>query len=345
MSKNIFYVGSFENGFHICSLDTESEKLEYIRCIEHLKPAHIITSKDRKKIFITSEMFGEPGQVASYDISNPIEPKLISAVRCVSQGPCYIQLSDDERFLIGGSYFEGNLEVYPVQNDGKIGDRCFEYQSMATGTAYASGSFGQAVPRIHCVSVVKDTNYVLATDYSGDRIVNFEIDENGALCEKAELFFPKGDAPRQIAFSPMRKDLFYMVTEFSSKVYAVKLDTATGEMAILDSISTLPEEKGSLSASIRVSPDGEFLYVSNRKDKNISVLSLHDNYEKLRYVGAIQDAGYIRDAVPEASGKYLLAAVEDENLIRLYIRNQGNGMCAVKPSKLQAQSPVCFAFV
>lgn len=345
MSKYIFYAASFDDGFNICQLDTEAEKLRHIRYIEHRKPAQFTLSESRKRLYITSEMFGEVGAVSTYDITNPLDPVLLSAVSSGTQGPCYLSLSNDESYLIGGSYFEGNIEVYPVLEDGSLGQRCYEYRSRTTGIAYLPGSFGQAVPRIHCVQPLPDTDYIFATDYSGDRLINFTLDKSGVLHEKAVLSLPEGSAPRLTVLHPVRKDILYLLTEFTSTIYSIKIDIPTGGISIMDCLPSLPENRASFSSAIKVSQDGRFLYVSNRHNKDISVLSLNNNYEKLSYVGELPCAGFVRDVAVDPSGEFLIAGDQEDNIIRLYKRNKQNGMCALLASQIPARTPACFVFL
>jgi 6-phosphogluconolactonase len=345
MGKYLFYAASFDNVFNICELDTETEKLSHIRRIEYDRPAQLILSKNKLRLYVASEMVGAPGGAASFDISNPYNPVLMSRILPGTQGPCYVALTIDEKFLVGTSYFEGNVEVFPVLSDGSLGERCFEHRFTGTGTAYLPGSGGQAVPRAHCVMPLPGTNFLLVTDYSGDRVVCFTIDTKGVLTEVSSVSFAKGDAPRLLAAQPNRNDIIYMVTEYTSLVYVIKVDCESGKLTTISDIHSLAGEKASFSSALRLSHDGKFIYVSNRHNKNISVLSLHDYYERLEYVGALPCAGFVRDVEFAPSADYMVVGDQDTNNILLYKVNRENGMCARLASSVYAETPAYFAFL
>lgn len=345
MSKYIFYAASFDNVLNICELDTDLGKITHLRRVEHPRPAHIALSKDRLRLYIANEMNGLPGGVAAYDITDPVNPVLLSSVTPGSQGPCFIALTNDGKYLVGCSYFEGNIEVFPVNPDGSLSERCFEYRFTATGTASLPGLVDQAVPRSHCVLPVTGSSLMLVTDYSGDSLVCFAINEKGIMENISSVPFPRGDAPRHLARHPVRDDLVYMVTEFTSIVYPIRVDRETGGLTVLKGVHTLSGEKASFSSAIKLSPDGKFVYIPNRNNKNIAILSLHDNYERLEHAGVIPDAGFVRDVEFAPSADYLVTGDQDRNKIILYGVNKENGMCERLGCEIFAETPACFLFL
>ena len=346
MAKYLFYTGSFNDAFSICEFDTDQQKLSHIRKIPHPRPAYLTLSSDQKNLYVASEMCGEPGGVAAFAISDPYNPVLRTHVMPPnSQGPCYILLSDDGKYLLGCSYFEGNVEVFPIYVDGSIGERCCEYRFTTTGTASLPGLTDQFVPHSHGAISIRGSNMVLVTDYSGDRVVCFALDHDGNITEKNSLLFQKGDAPRHLALHPSRDDIVYMVTEFTSMVYSIKVDMKTGALTQLNSIHTLQDEKASLSSAIKVSPNGSFVYVPNRHNKNISVLSLNDSREGFSHVGVLPSVGFVRDLVFDPTGNYIVMGDQHANQIMLYKMNHENGMGAELNSIIETETPACFVFL
>lgn len=346
MSKYIFYAATFGDAFSIAELDTDTQQLTHLRSINQPRPAQLALSKDQTKLYVTSEMYGEPGQVDAYDIRNPLYPVLLSRVFPEnSQGPCYIAISENGRYCVGCSYFEGNVEVFPILENGALGERCFEHRFTATGTAYLAGSYGQAVPRSHGVITLPGTDFILVTDYSGDRVVCFRLEENGSLTEVSSVQFPAGDAPRHLVCNPVYGNIFYMITEYTSMVYSIKIDMESGGMQMLMGLHTLKDAKASFSSGIKISADGKFLYVPNRHQRNISVLKLLENGEVIDHVGVLPNAGFVRDIQPDPTGEFLLAGDQDENKIMLYKVNKESGMCALLASELKVPTPAFFAFI
>jgi 6-phosphogluconolactonase (cycloisomerase 2 family) len=410
MGTELFYVGSFSDEFYLCELETQSGRLSRARSVKHPKPEHMAVSADRTRLYVTAETFGEEGRLSAYDISNPYNPLPISAVPADSQGCCYISVSRDGRHLFGCGYFDGVVDIFPISGDGALGERCHRRRLTGTGTAFIPGSFGQAVPRAHCVLQMPQTGFLLVSDYSGDQLLCFRLtggpgefspgagaaepcgrscgfgggEACGEVCggeacgetggagvygpaggagaaagratasaaagavkmhQAFALDFPKGSAPRHFAPHPSIGGLAYLVTEFSSELYAIRIDPDSGELSILSSAGTMPGGQAEFSSCVSLSPDGGFIYVPNRRNENISVFSLANNPERPEFVGCLPETGFVRDARTDPSGAFLIAGDQKGNLVRLYQRNRQNGMCAPLAAKLELPCPASFVFL
>lgn len=98
----------------------------------------------------------------------------------------------------------------------------------------------------------------------------------GRLEEAACLSLPVGSGPRHLLLHP-EKQLLYLITETSNQMLVVGCE---GErMALLQSHSTLPDRftGESFGASLCLSPDGRFLYGSNRGQDGIVCFKLRED--------------------------------------------------------------------
>jgi 6-phosphogluconolactonase len=107
---------------------------------------------------------------------------------------------------------------------------------------------------------------------------------------------------------------------------------------------TLSAQPG--SADIHVSPDGRFLYASNRADaNNISIFSINENDGRLRLIGTQSTKGLVpRNFVIHPSGNWLLVANQVSNNIVVFKRNQQTGLLAEVGEQLNLPTPVCLVF-
>ena len=108
-----------------------------------------------------------------------------------------------------------------------------------------------------------------------------------------------------------------------------------------------PDFKGKVSAAdIHVSPDGKFLYASNRGEANELAIYSIDKAGKLTFVGRQSVLGRIpRNFAIDPTGKFLLAANQDSNDVIVFKRDLKTGLLTPTGKKIQVEKPVCLKFV
>ena len=102
-----------------------------------------------------------------------------------------------------------------------------------------------------------------------------------------------------------------------------------------------PEQRG--GAAIRISPDGKFLYCSNRSDSGgrIDWFSLEDPMH-LQHVGTVSDGLFFpRDFALSRDGQYLVSAGQREETIILWKRNEQTGALSKLRTISDIPEPVC----
>ncbi len=325
--KYYFYVGSFENELSVCSIDTETLQMEKIGGIPHeFRPAQLSMNHDMTVLYTANENSDGPGGVSSYSLSEPLQPMLTGDIKPGNHGPAYAALTKDGKYLIGASFFDGVAELFRVDKTGAVKELIDSYQFETTGTACNDGTFGQGTPRCHCVYPLKNSNLIAITDYSGDRLTTFAI-ENEKLVLKTEYQFERGEATRFITDCPFRDDLYYVLAEYGSKVHVMQIDEI-GNMKELCCESTLEEEKKQNStAAIKTTKDGKYLYVTNRGYDNIAVFEITNNGEKIERIGFVRTGvGYSRDFSFTPDEEYMLVASMFEGKIYLHKMNHRTGM-------------------
>jgi 6-phosphogluconolactonase len=112
----------------------------------------------------------------------------------------------------------------------------------------------------------------------------------------------------------------------------------------LQTISTLPDNfEGAVSgADIHVSPDGKFLYVSNREDlNNIVIYSIEESTGRLSKVGEQSSGGvHPRNFMIDPTGKYLLVANRHTDNIVVFRRSSETGLLKPTGNEIEVSQPV-----
>ena len=99
------------------------------------------------------------------------------------------------------------------------------------------------------------------------------------------------------------------------------------------------------SAAVRVHPDGNFIYASNRDDEsNLAVFRKEDNGGISR-IQVVKDIPYWpRDFNITPDGKFLLVAGARSNMIELYNIDPQTGLLSKTGLKTELPSPTCILF-
>jgi 6-phosphogluconolactonase len=120
-------------------------------------------------------------------------------------------------------------------------------------------------------------------------------------------------------------------------------------LKLVQNISSHPPDysgtKG--SADIHVSPDGKFLYASNRGDAhNIAIFSINPQNGKLAAKGFQSTLGTVpRNFVIDPTGNYLLAANQQSNNIVIFKRDKETGQLQPTGKEISVPNPVCLVML
>jgi 6-phosphogluconolactonase len=101
------------------------------------------------------------------------------------------------------------------------------------------------------------------------------------------------------------------------------------------------------SADIHVSPDGKFLYCSNRGDaNNIAIFSINPADGKLTLAGHQSTLGKTpRNFNFDPSGNFLLVANQNSDDIFIFKVNKQTGLLTDTGKKISVPNPVCIKWI
>ena len=148
-----------------------------------------------------------------------------------------------------------------------------------------------------------------------------------------------------MVFSPDKKYL-YLLQEMGSAINVYKFNG--GDPKEVQSVDMLPAGfKGTNgAAAIHISPDGRFLYASDRLDASaLMVYAINKETGELSFIQRQLTYGKNpRDFAIDPSGKYLLAANQDSDSILVFRINQSTGTLSFIGNKIDVGNPVCLKF-
>jgi 6-phosphogluconolactonase len=117
----------------------------------------------------------------------------------------------------------------------------------------------------------------------------------------------------------------------------------------MQTLSTLPAggfDGVTSGAEVQITPDGKFLYGSNRGHNSIVIYAIDPATGRLTLVGHEGTQGRIpRHFEVDPTGRYLIVANQDtDNLVMFYI-DPATGRLHTKGITAQAGTPICVRFV
>jgi 6-phosphogluconolactonase len=339
------YTSGNSEGVYVYKFNTETGECRFISTAKSSNPSFLAVSPDKKFVFAVNE--DDPGEVTSFSF-NKTDGRLKQLNQQPSHGrhPCYITVDKTGKWVIVGNYSSGTIAVYPVLQDGSLG--------KATDTVLHEGSSvntdRQEAAHVHATVLGKNNKTLYVPDLGMDKVMIYSFDsKTGKLKEAAMPFVmtEAGTGPRHLDFHPNGK-FAYLMEELTGSVSVYKIEK-DGYLSLLQNISGLPRDFiGDVgSADIHVSPDGKFLYCSNRGESNtIGIFSVSAATGELSWVNYQSTLGKKpRNFNFDPSGNFLLVANQDSDEIVIFKIDHKTGLLTDTGKRVRVPKPVCIKWI
>lgn len=307
-------------------------------------PFFFDVSPDRKHLYaIYAETFGgeKTEQIAAYSL-NASEGTLKEVNRRTTKGTasCFVEVDRTGRSVLVANYSSGSVISYGVQPDGGLSE-------PVTFVQHIGGSVNEArqkEPHAHCFIISPDGRFAFAADLGLDQVVAYSLETKTAQLKPGRQPFVRtmpGAGPRHAIFHPDGRK-FYVINELLNSVTYFEYVPTEGLLIERQTISTLPSDfKGeSYCADLKITPDGRFLYGTNRGHDSLAMYSIGDDGQ-LTLLGIEPSLGKgPQNLAITADGSTLLCAnMPGNNLGVFQIEKDGRLKSAGEP--VQVTSPSC----
>lgn len=308
-------------------------------------PEYLAFSPDQTQLYVANEL---ESTISAYAVD-----RATGALRFLNRQPtgggnaAHLAVDPSGRILVVADYPNGTVAVFPIRPDGSLGRRSGFYQQRGP---HGPNSDRQKGPHAHCVTFSPDGRFVTVCDLGLDRVFVYRVDaEHGTLTPDDPAFasVPPGAGARHSVFSPDGRFL-YVVNEMGGSVCVFAYDAANGALTLRQTISTLPASYHGFngSAEIAVSPDGRFVYASNRGPNSIAVFAASPADGRLTRVEITPSGGDgPRGFALSPDGKWLLCANQNSNNVRVFAVNRNTGRLTLTPAQASIPQPVCVLFL
>lgn len=343
------YTSGKSEGIYVYRFDPETGTADSISTATGISnPSYLAITPNRKYVYAVNENGGKStAQISAFSFDQKTGTlTFLNSQPSGGDGPCYVSVHSSGKWVIAGNYSGGSLSVFPVSSTGSLKPYVQNIQHIGK----SENSTRQEKAHVHATIFSPDQKYVLVPDLGMDKVMNYRFNMNSVKPLSAAPFpyikTEPGSGPRHLEFHPNQKFL-YIIEELKGMVAAYKYQD--GKYSLLQQISSHPDDYTGTrgSADIHISPDGKFLYASNRGDANsIAIFSIDKNTGRLKSVGFQSTQGKTpRNFMIDPSGAYLLVANQQSDNIVIFKRDPETGLLTETGNQIQVPNPVCLKMI
>ena len=287
-------------------------------------------SPDRRFLHVACR--AEPFTVHTYSID-----AATGALRPLSTAPLaasapYIALDRTGRFLLAASYASHLVSVNAIGADGRVAPEPLQVIPTAR--------------HAHAIVVDRTNRFVYVPHLGTDQVFQFLLDpKTGRLAANTPpvVQLAAGTGPRHIIVSSDNR-FAYLLNELVATVTTLALDPHTGVLTEASSASALPPDtklrpgapRGAggpprdtdhdiWAADLHLTPDGRFLYASERTSSTLGGFRVDAATGKLTYLGSTPTERQPRVFRIDPGGRFLVASGEKSDTISVYAIDRASG--------------------
>lgn len=347
----LVYVSAFAKGedasINAYQLELETGKLKLVQQTKGMEhPFFMVLSPNRKFLYAIHApgQFGgtDNEQIAAYEIVGPTgQLKLLNRQSALGTAACYLEIDATGKTVLVANYSSGSVAALPVRPDGSLGE-------AATFIPHADLEVDrpkQAKPHAHCAVVTPDNRFVLTADLGFDLIQSYRLDSAAAKLTPNKQPFVRtspGAGPRHLTFDPQGKRL-YAINELKSSISLFDYLPESGILIEQQTLSTLPPDFDGVSkcADLKFTPNGRFLYGTNRGHDSIARYRI-DDAGRMKLLGIDPSLGKgPQNLAITPNGEFLLCANMPGNNVAVFRIDSSTGSLKQVGEPIAITSPSC----
>lgn len=376
------YTGGTSKGLYSFRFDQHTGIATPLSHTEIKNPSYFTVSNDGKQIYAVSELGEQEAAVTAFDFDATQGTfKRRNTERTFGADPCNI--TTNGQVVVTANYSGGNASIFPLRKDGTLEpmstieqfkgkgmdpkrqakphlhcvifspdgkylfandlgtDHIYRFDHLTKGRVKGQPKDGtksntKDVAKDHAQNNFESSAKSDADSHSKGSAHHLKLNPSATLTLKA------GSGPRHLTFAPNGKQA-YLINELSGTV--VVFDYKKGKLTPKQEIAA-DTVNAQGSADIHVSPDGAFLYASNRlKADGIAIFKIDRKTGQLTKVGYQLTGIHPRHFNITPNGKYLLVACRDNNAIQVFERDPRSGLLTKTDREIKVDQPVCVKWV
>jgi 6-phosphogluconolactonase len=346
------YVGSFTtaqrkargDGIHVYRADPATGAWTHVQHVGDLvNPSYLVLSHDQHVLY---SVHGDEAYATAFALDSKTgEAKLLNRAATGGKNGVREAVDPSGKFLVVANYGSGSVAVLPIAPDGTLKD---QHQLVQLPGEPGPHKVEQVSSHPHDIVFDPSGRFVLVPDKGLDRVFVFSFDAaTGKLAPTAQgsVQSRPSAGPRHLAFHP-KLPVVWVLNELDSTMATYRFDAATGALTPRQVQSMLPPDFTgySTTAEIAVSPDGRFVYGSNRGHDSVTIFSA--NAEGLLSVVGWQptQGSGPRFIGLDPAGHFLHAANEQGDNVVTFKVDGSSGRLMPTGQEIRNGSPVTIVF-
>jgi 6-phosphogluconolactonase len=346
------YVGSFTtadrkargDGIHVYRVDPATGGWTHVQHVANLvNPSYLALSHDQRVLY---SVHGDSDFATAFALDPKTgEAKPLGRAATGGKNGVRQALDPSGKYLVVANYSSGSVAVLPIGPDGALKD---QHQLVQLPGEPGPHKVEQQSSHPHDIVFDPSGRFVLVPDKGLDRVFVFRFDgATGKLTPTAQgsVQSRPGAGPRHVAFHP-KLPIVWVLNELNSTMATYQFDPESGSLKPLQVITTLPTDftGNSTAAEIAVSPDGRFVYGSNRGHDSVAIYAA--NAEGLLSPVGWQSTqgGGPRFIGLDPSGHFLNAANEQGDNVVTFKVDAGSGKLTPTGQNIKNGSPVTIVY-
>jgi 6-phosphogluconolactonase len=357
-SSYFMYVGTYteadstSKGIYVYRFEPRTGRVtELGLAAQTTNPSFLAVHPSYRFLYAVNEIGNYGGQksgaVSAFAIdSSTGKLTLLNQLATGGADPCYLTVDKTGKFLLVANYSGGSIAVFPILEDGRLGEK----SAFIQHTGHGPNPERQEAPHAHSIDLSPDGRFAIVDDLGLDETLVYKFDSAHGTLTPNDPPFAKanpGAGPRHFTFSP-NGNFGYVVNELSSDISAFSYDAMNGTFHPLQTISTIPKTftAENTAAEIEISPSGKFLYASNRGHNSIAVFSIDPQKGTLTLLQYVPTKGESpRNFEIDPTGSLLFVGNEKSDTLVTFRVDPKSGRLTPTGKVLEISQPVCVRFV
>jgi 6-phosphogluconolactonase len=295
----------------------------------------LAVSPDRRFLYAASR--AKPFTVHPYAINSASGALTPLGASPLAESFPYISLDKSGRFLFGASYGAHLVSVNAVGADGRVAPEA-----------------SQVIPigrNAHSIRVDQGNRFVFVPSLGNDQVFQFQFDPKAgrlASSTPAVSLMKPNVGPRHFEISADNR-FVYVLSELQASVTTFALDAKTGPLTEVSSVAGVPADSKLLpgaprgavgapggppprntdndiwAADIHLTPNGKFLYISERTGNTLNGFAVDGATGKLTFLGSTPTERQPRGFAIDPKGRYIVVSGEKSDTVSVHAIDQASG--------------------
>lgn len=338
------YVGTYtrktSEGIYVYRFNTQTGDFAPVSVAKGVSnPSFLAITANKRFLYAVGGSGGDTARAFAIDKQSR-QLTLLNSQATGDKGGAHLAVDKTGKWVIVGNYNGGSLSVLPTEADGSLG----KVTQVIKHEGKSINAERQAKPFVHSINIAPNNSDVFVPDLGTDKIATYTLSsKTGQLTAGNPPFtmVTPGSGPRHFTFHPNGK-FAYVIQEMEALITGFTYEK--GELKAIQTVNTLPDDYTGRkwTADIHLSPDGKFLYGSNRGHESLVIFSIDQKTGQLTPVGHQPVNGKTpRNFAIDPTGNFVLVANQDSDNITIFKRDKQTGKLTATGKEIAVSMPVC----